>query len=174
MPVDDRQLATQTPWMYTSCYLTERNVCRFRTSLMFEPRIETRFRAYFLRVAFTFKAPVPWLPSPARQPRITCRTFVPRRRGNGYEDLENMQHRIWRDLNDISKPAPISPATPTLLFGTSKNSKVSVNCVVNCEFKLEYWCIWGRGDHALQLTAYLLLASVAVTDQTSLILTVTQ
>ena len=72
---------------------------------MFEKKIESRFRAFFIRVAFTFRhiAPSDLLPI-TRQPRLTCRTFVPiKYPDKGYENLHELMERVGSDISDISE-----------------------------------------------------------------------
>ena len=99
--------------MYVCAVSASENCCRFRTEAMFEPRIETRFRAYFLRIAYAVKPrsaahlPSLALPPPPRPPRLTCRTFVPRRTAGAtvaaYESLQSVQQRVWQELSQISE-----------------------------------------------------------------------
>ena len=77
---------------------------------MFEKKIETRFRGIFLRVAHVTLCDLSPSVLPVRLPRITCRTFVPRKldEQHEHESLESMLQRVRKSLSLISECSSVS------------------------------------------------------------------
>ena len=132
---------------------------------MFEKQIERRFRAFYIRVFYkecsnnnTYLSPNPRL-GIYRQPRLTCRTYIPIKRSHGYENMKQMLERAEVELRGLCEYT---------LLGSDSSNVVAIALVYRCYIlykseKPEAW-LSPLANSTEELKAYTHLADLILSE----------